>query len=507
MNNNKQENNTPVKSVVRPPVVVVMGHVDHGKSTLLDYIRKTNVVSGEIGGITQCISAYEVSHKDESGKKRLITFLDTPGHEAFSRIRTRGAQAADIAILVVSAEDSVKTQTLEAFHSIKDSGIPYIVAINKIDKQNVNIDKVKNDLLEEGIYLEGMGGDIPFVLISAKTGQGIPELLDLIVLLADLENFTGDPNLNAEGIVIEANCEPKRGISAVCLIKNGTLKSGMFVIANDAIATTRIMENFLNQSVHEISFSSPVILYGFNKLPEVGSTFTSFNSKKDAEKHIIQMNYPCSSHKLDSSQIAENCKIVPIIVKSDLVGSGEAIEKEIEKLNDQDLFFKVIDKGVGAINESDLKMASINKDSIIVGFKTKIDNGAKDLNESLKVHVELFDIIYKLTDWLKELKEERRPRQETIEITGTLKVLKTFGQTKNKQIVGGKVVSGRISNGANIKIIRRSTEIGTGKIVELQTNKIKAKEILEGSDCGIQVESKIDIAEGDALEAFIMVIN
>lgn len=504
-NKNKQENNSPSKSIVRPPVVVVMGHVDHGKSTLLDYIRKSNVVSGEIGGITQCISAYEVAHNDESGKKRLITFLDTPGHEAFSKIRSRGAQAADIAILVVSADDSVKTQTIEAYHSIKEGNIPYIVAINKIDKQNINIDKVKNDLMEEGIYLEGMGGDIPFVLISAKTGQGVPELLDLIILLADMENFSGNPNKNAEGIVIEANCEPKRGISAVCLIKDGTLKTGMFVVSNKALVTTRIMENFLGQPVKEISFSAPVRLFGFSKLPEVGSIFKSFESKKEAEKYIAEANEDESKIMVVPSQV-EGCKIVPIVVKSDLVGSCEAIEKEIEKLNDQDLFFKIIDKGVGPINETDLKMASINKDTVVIGFNTKIDSSARDLNESLKVQIETFDIIYKLTEWLESLKEERRPRQEIVQVIGSLKVLKTFGQTKNKQIVGGKVLSGRILNGANIRIMRRGQEIGTGKIAELQTNKIRVKEILEGSDCGVQVESKIDIAEGDTLEAFITVI-
>lgn len=490
---------------IRPPVVVVMGHVDHGKSTLLDYIRKTNVVSGEIGGITQCISAYEVSHNTESGDKRMITFLDTPGHEAFSKIRSRGAQAADIAILVVSADDSVKTQTIEAYNSIKEGNIPYIVAINKIDKQNINVEKVKNDLMEQGIYLEGMGGDVPFVLISAKTGQGIPELLDLIILLADMENFTGNREINAEGIVIEANCEPKRGISAVCLIKNGTLKTGMFVVSSEALVPTRIMENFLGKPVKEISFSSPVRLFGFSKLPEVGSTFKSFQSKKEAEKYLILSNK--DELKNVATVLAEGCKIVPIVIKSDLVGSCEAIEKEIEKLNDQDLFFKIIDKGVGQINENDLKMANINKDTIVIGFNTKMDNSARDLNESLKVQIETFNIIYKLTEWLESLKEERRPKQESLQVTGSLKVLKTFGQTKNRQIVGGKILSGRITIGANIKIIRRDLEIGTGRIVELQTNKIKVKEVHEGSDCGIQVESKISIAEGDTLESFIMVVE
>ncbi|MDD3662700.1 MAG: GTP-binding protein [Candidatus Pacebacteria bacterium] len=223
--------NEEIKShiVTRPPVVVVMGHVDHGKSTLLDYIRKSNIVAGESGGITQHISAYEVKHKDESGNERLVTFLDTPGHEAFSQMRTRGAQTADIAILVVSAEDGVKAQTMEAYETIISSKIPYIVAINKIDKENANAEKTKMDLAEKGIYLEGMGGNIPYVLISAKEGTGINDLLDMIILVADMEEFTGNTKINAIGVIIEANRDPKRGVSGTCIIKDGTLKSGMFV--------------------------------------------------------------------------------------------------------------------------------------------------------------------------------------------------------------------------------------------------------------------------------------
>src|SRR5574343_1923601 len=244
----------------RPPVVVGRGHVDHGKSTLLDYIRKSNIVDSEAGGITQHISAYEVSHKDEKGVDQKITFLDTPGHEAFSKMRARGASAADIAILVVSAEDSVKAQTLEAYNTIIESKVPYIVAINKIDKPNANIEKTKMDLVEKGIYLEGMGGDIPFVPISAKVGTGVSELLDMILLVADMNDFTGNRNVGASGIIIEANRDPKRGITATCLIKNGTVANGMYVVAGNSIVATRIMENFLGKPVKEASFSSPIRL-------------------------------------------------------------------------------------------------------------------------------------------------------------------------------------------------------------------------------------------------------
>ncbi|MEI7689139.1 MAG: translation initiation factor IF-2 [Candidatus Nomurabacteria bacterium] len=496
-----------INKKMRPPVVVVMGHVDHGKSTLLDYIRKSNIVAGEAGGITQSISAYEVSHKSESGADRLITFLDTPGHEAFSKMRARGAYAADIAILVVSAEDSVKAQTLEAYNTIIESKIPYIVAINKIDRPNANIEKTKMDLVEKGIYLEGLGGDIPFVPISAKVGTGVDELLDMIILVSDMQSFTGDSKQNASGIIIEANREPKRGISATAIIKNGTLRSGMFVVAGEALVTTRIMENFLGKPIKEATFSSPILLIGFESMPEVGNSFESFESKKEAENYIEMIKNEALSNKVQQKNIVQTGKIIPIIIKTDVVGSMEALEKEISKLNNDEISYKIISFGVGAINESDLKMANANKETIIVGFNTKLDNGARDLNETLKVNVEVFDIIYKLTDWLKILIEERRPRIETVEVTGSIKILKTFGSTKDRQVVGGKVIQGRIVNGGQVRIMRRDFEIGRGKIIELQQNKIKAKEVLEENECGVQVETKIGIAPGDVLEAFIITIK
>lgn len=491
----------------RPPVVVVMGHVDHGKSTLLDYIRKTKIVDGEAGGITQHISAYEVCTKDENNNDRLITFLDTPGHEAFTKMRCRGAQAADIAILVVSAEDGVKAQTMEAYNTIIENKIPYVVAINKIDRPNANIDRTKMDLVEKGIYLEGLGGNIPFALISAKEGTGINELMELIILLSDMENLEGNSSLNASGVIIEAKRDPKRGISATCIIKDGTIRSGMFVACGESLVSTRMLENFLGKPIKEATFSSPIHLVGFESMPEVGNVFESFDTKKEAEAYIKIVKEENSNNKTTNCQKDQNIKTIPIVIKTDVVGTIDAIEKEIEKLNKEEIAFKIIGKGVGAINESDLKMACIDKDSIIVGFNTKIDSAARDLNESLKVKVETFDIIYKLIDWLRDLIEERRPRQEIKEVVGSLKILKTFGTTKDRHVVGGKVISGKISLHGNVKIMRRDFEIGIGKITELQTNKIKAKDVFEGDECGIQVETRVDVASGDVLEAFELVIK
>jgi len=329
----------------------------------------------------------------------------------------------------------------------------------------------------------------------------------MILLVSDIQAFTGDSSLNASGIIIEANREPKRGISATCIIKNGTLKSGMIVVAGTALVSTRMMENFLGKPIKEATFSSPILLTGFESMPEVGSTFESFVSKKEAENYIEIMKSALLENKTAVKYRAPTGKIIPIIIKTDVVGSMDAIEKEISKLNNEEISYKIISFGVGAINESDLKMANANKETIVVGFNTKLDAGARDLNETLKINVEVFDIIYKLTDWLKILIDERRPRIETVEVTGSLKIIRTFGATKDKQVVGGKVINGRIVNGGQVRIMRRDFEIGHGKIVELQQNKIKAKEVLEESECGVQVETKITIAPGDVLEAFIITIK
>jgi translation initiation factor IF-2 len=329
----------------------------------------------------------------------------------------------------------------------------------------------------------------------------------MILLVADLQGFAGNPKIPAKGVIIEANREPKRGISAACIIKDGTLKSGMFVVSGTAIVNTRIFENFLGKPIKEATFSSPILLSGFESMPEVGSVFESFNTKKEAESYASNKREEMLDKKAASANESQTGKIIPIIIKTDAMGTIEALEKEINKLNSEEISFKIISAGVGAISESDIKMGNVNKESIIVGFNIKMDNGARDLNESLKVNIQIFNIIYKLTDWLKEIVEERRPRVESIEVTGSLKVLKKFGATKERQVVGGKVTTGRITLGGTVRIIRRDFEIGKGRIVELQMNKIKSKEIQEGNECGVLVESKIDIAPGDTLEAFIIAIK
>ena len=493
--------------VARPPVVVVMGHIDHGKSTLLDYIRKTSVVAGEAGGITQHLSAYEVAHKDKEGKNRTITFLDTPGHEAFKGMRSRGAQAADIAILVVSAEDSVKAQTLEAWKTIVECKLPFVVAINKIDKPNANPEKVKMDLAEKAIYLEGFGGDVPFAEISAKTGAGMDNLLETILLVADIAELSGNPGLPAEGLVIESHLDARRGITATLIVRNGTLKKGMYIVCGNSIAGTRIMEDFRLKPTDTANISQPVGIVGWSEVPPVGEIFTSYSSKALAEEAA---EGSASAHALTRKTPGEKTsteKRIPIIIRTDTAGTADAVVSEIQKLALPSIGWKILAAGVGTIGENDIRLAGVDPDTIIVGFNTKMDARARELNEQTHVVVESFDIIYKLSDYLKELIEKRRPRVETLVVAGTLKAQKIFGKTKDRQVVGGTVQTGEITVGNEVRILRREFEIGRGTIVGLEQSKVKTKTVVEGLACGTLIESRIEIAPGDMIEAITKVVE
>jgi len=497
---------TPSKHIERPPVVAIMGHVDHGKSTLLDYIRKTNVVDKEAGGITQHVSAYEVIHK-EGGLDRKITFLDTPGHAAFSTMRERGVEIADIAILMISAEDGVKAQTLEALKQILDQKLPYIVAINKIDKPNANIERTKMSLVEHGVYLEGMGGSISHVAISAKTGVGIPELLSTILLTADLAELKGNPNESAEGYVLESFMDSRRGISSTLIIKNGTIKRGAFVLAGTAVAPFRIVEDFLGKPVSEATCSSPIMVTGWDEIPQSGTLFQIYYDKKEVEKAKSAAQEVRGSIKKEPEFIgSKNAqKVIPLILKADVVGTLDAVKQELRKIKAENLALKIISQGVGPITENDILLASSDPLAVVIGFHTKIEPKASNQVERLKVKVEQFDIIYKLSEWLTEYAEIARPREETDEVIGTLKVLRIFSQNKEKQVVGGKVLTGAIRMSHVVKIIRREHDLGRGKITELQSAKVKTNEVLAETECGLLVESKTEIAIGDTLECFIKV--
>lgn len=489
----------------RAPIVVVMGHVDHGKSTLLDYIRKTNIVDREAGGITQHLSAYEVEHTDKEKKMRKITFLDTPGHEAFTGMRSRGATVADIAILVISAEDGIKAQTKEVIELIKSSNMPYVVAINKIDKPNANVEKVKYELLEHEVYLEGLGGDIPFVPISATNGTGIDDLLETVLLVADMHELKGNYSSSATGLVIESHVDSKTGSKATLIILDGSIKKGEFIVAGQSFASTRMLQNYFGKSIDEAGPSQPITLTGFNQVPNVGDLFETVKTKKEAE--ALCLNNTQNKSVLENNTCADGDKIIPIIIKTDVAGTCEAILREIGKIKKDCISYKIISAGVGDINEGDVKLASSDKDAIIIGFNVKLGNIARDINEQTGVKIEIFNIIYKLTEWLEVYIEELRPRQEVHESIGKVKVLKLFSKIKDKQVIGGRIEEGQITIGGHVKILRRENEIGTGTIVEIQSQKIKVKELGEGNECGLTIESKIEIAPGDYLEAFKVVIK
>lgn len=494
----------------RPPVVVVMGHVDHGKSTLLDYIRQSNTVDGEAGGITQHLAAYEVEREaeDTSGEKRTrkITFLDTPGHAAFSAIRTRGAKTADIAILVVAADDGVKEQTLEAIKIIKEEEIPYIVAINKIDKDGADVIRTKTSLSENEIYVEGFGGSISAVEVSALEGTGIGDLLDTILLTAELEELKVDPSLPAEGVVIESNLDAKKGISATLIIKNGTLSSGQAVVSGKSFAPVRIMEDFTGKQIKEATVSSPIQIIGWDTMPVVGTTFTSFKNKKDALKHIESVE---DTDVLDTNLAPDGTAdkaVIPIIIKADTTGSLEAVLHEIKKLPTDRAFLKVLAAEVGPITEKDIKTAQTDEKTIIVGFNTSVETAARGAIERIGgITPATFTIIYELAEWLGKEFEERTPKVETEEIKGNAKILRVFSAKKDKQVVGGKVKEGKLVVNEKVNILRRDNQIGKGTIRQLQQQKQEVREVNEGNECGMMIESRVEIAEGDRIEAFEIV--
>jgi len=488
----------------RAPIIVIMGHIDHGKSTLLDYIRKTNVVAGESGGITQHISAYEATHKGEDGTDRRIVFLDTPGHAAFSSMRGNGAKVADIAVLVVSAEDGVKEQTKEAHKAIMDAHIPYIVAINKIDKSGADIDKTKLSLAEYGIYVEGYGGDIPFVPISAKQGTGVSDLLDMMLLVADMAELTCDPSRPAEGVVIESNVDPRKGISASVMILDGTLEKGMFVVAGSAYSPVRVIENFAGMAIPSAGPATPIRITGWSAVPPTGEICTTFHTKKEAE---AMAHTHIASRRSCTFVPSENAEVVvPVIVKADTLGTLEAVEKELGKLTHDTVCIRIVHADVGDIGESDVTIASGFTDTLVIGFRVKADKHAVGLADQNNVSVETFAVIYHLVDYIDSVMRARAPKKEIEERLGSVKILKTFSKAKDKQVIGGKVVEGIIVNKHGVIIERRGTEIGRGMLTELQEHRSKVEKSETGAECGMLIEASVDIAVGDIVIPFKKVI-
>jgi len=487
----------------RAPIVAVMGHIDHGKSTLIDYIRQTNLTEKEAGGITQHVSAYEIKPSGDKNSRH-ITFLDTPGHEAFGGIRKRGASTADIAILVVSAEDGVKPQTLEAKDRILESKAPFIVAINKIDKPSADVERTKQSLAENNIYVEGYGGDVPFVPVSAKTGEGVDALLEMIGLVADLAELKYDPEAFGSGVIVESKLDPQRGVTSVAVVKSGVVKKGMIAATLGATAPLRLILDATGEQVGEIEAGRPIQIVGWSSAPQAGMEFKTFSNKNEAEEFANTQSQTLNSNSRNPI-LGEGVISLPLIVKADTAGSLEAVTEEINKLSRERIVPQVINSGIGAVNENDVKAAIAASGATVLGFNVKTDTRANALAERSEITVANFNIIYELIDKVKEMLVEREPRIEVEEVFGKAKVLKIFSTLKGKQVLGGRVNEGEIRKGGNFKILRRESEIGKGKVRELQQSKLDTDNVQEGNEFGSMIESKTEVAPGDILEFYTTV--
>jgi len=497
--------NASSQLVVRPPIVAVLGHVDHGKSTLLDFIRHTNIVASEAGGITQHVAAYEVEHEYE-GAPRRITFIDTPGHAAFQAIRSRGAKAADIAILVVAADDGVKAQTLEALASIRASQTPFVVAINKIDKPNADLSRTQASLLENGVFLEHLGGDVPWVAISAKTGQGVDQLLDLILLVAEMQQLTADPHAPGSGYVVEAHRDSRRGIAATLIIRNGTIQSGTFVRAGRGIAPVRIMEDHMGRSLRQASCSSPVTLVGFDEMPDVGAEFYTYTTRRDAEeaREKDMAHTAPTSHAVSTD---DGKFRLPVIIRADTQGSLDAILSELPKIGTEFTAIGLIHAGIGDITEGDVKAALAAahaakniSSAIIIGFNVEIERIAESFAAERGVLIEKFTIIYKLTERLAELLKASAPKRTLEKMVGTAKIIKVFSSKSDEHLIGASMLSGTITAGADIRVSRRGEHVGRGVVTSLQRNRQTVARIEGSGEFGAQVSLDIKPLAGDTLE-------
>ena len=495
--------------VTRPPVIVVMGHVDHGKTSLLDTIRKTNVIEGEAGGITQAIGAYKVKVNG-----REITFLDTPGHEAFTAMRARGAQITDIAILVVAANDGVMPQTIEAINHAKSAGIPIIVAINKIDLPDSNPDRVKQELMAYDLVPEEWGGDTIFVPISAKNGTNIDQLLEMVLLEADVLELKANPHKQAKGAVIEAKLDKARGAIATVLVQRGTLDVGDTIVVGSSIGRIRAMKDDKGKSVKSAGPSTPVEIMGLTEVPEAGDTFYEVKNEKVA-KHLIERRKRQAREQainqatkvtLDNlfSQMEEGkLKVLNLIVKADVQGSVEAVKQSLEKLENEEVKVKVIHAAVGAVNQSDVTLAKVSN-AIIIAFNVRPDNVAKEEAKKDEVEIKQYSIIYQaIEDVENAMKGMLEPKYEE-KVIGNAEVRQTFRISNVGTIAGCYVLSGKVERNAGVRVIRDNVVIHDGHLATLKRFKDDVKEVGKGFECGIQIENYNDIKEGDQIEVYIM---
>ncbi len=494
--------------IPRPPVVTIMGHVDHGKTTLLDTIRKSNVASGEAGGITQAIGAYSVLYDD-----RKITFIDTPGHEAFTEMRARGASVTDVVIIIVAADDGIMPQTKEAIDHAKAAKVPIIVAINKIDKENANVERIMTALVEAGLTPEEWGGDTIVCKISALTGLGVDELLSNILLVSDMQELKANPNRYATGTVIESRKDKQIGSVATLLIQNGTLRLGDPIVVGTTYGKVRTLKNDLGQDIVEASPSTPVEVTGLSNVPEAGDKFMAFETEKQAkqiaEERQIRAKEADSNRSgmtLDElfGQIQEGMKEINVIIKADVNGSSEALKSSLEKIDVSGVKINVIRSSVGAITESDVVLASASN-ALIIGFNVRANNKTMDIAKEYGVEVRYYDIIYKVVEDMEDAMKGMLDPEYEEKIVGTLEIRQIFKFSKVGLIAGCHVLSGVVKNNLNARIVRDGTVIYNGKVNTLQHEKDQVKEVKKDMDCGITLENCQDYKEKDIIEVYELV--
>ena len=507
----KEDEEDPKNLVPRPPVVCVMGHVDHGKTSLLDAIREAHVTDKEAGGITQHIGAYVT---EINGEK--ITFLDTPGHEAFTSMRMRGAQSTDIAILVVAADDGVMPQTIEAINHAKAAGVEIIVAVNKIDKPSANVERVKQELVEYGLVAEDWGGDTVFVPVSAHTKEGIDQLLEMIILTAEVSELKANPNRKARGVVIEAQLDKGRGPVATVLVQKGTLHVGDNIAVGAAYGKIRAMMNSNGQRVKEALPSTPVEILGLHDVPDAGEIFMATDSDKEArniaetyistgrEKLLDDTKSKLTLDGLFSQIQAGNIKELNLIVKADVQGSVEAVKQSLMKLSNEEVAVRIIHAGVGAINESDVSLASASN-AIIIGFNVRPDNTAKETAEREKVDVRLYRVIYNAIEDIEAAMKGMLDPEYEEKVIGHAEVRQTFKASGVGMIAGSYVLDGKFQRGCKVRISREGEQIFEGNLASLKRFKDDVKEVAAGYECGLVFENFNDIKVEDQIEAYIMV--
>ncbi len=495
--------------VPRPPVVTVMGHVDHGKTSLLDYIAKSNIVAGEAGSITQHIGASGVILPN--GKK--ITFIDTPGHQAFTAMRARGAQVTDMAIIVIAADDDIKPQTIEAINHAQAADIPMIFAINKVDKPTANPEKVKSSLSQRNLLVEDLGGKYQSQEISATKGTGVDELLEKVLLQAEISELKANPNRHAEGVVLEANLDIGRGYVTTVLIKNGTLKVGDYILVGSVSGKTRALMDERGNRLKQAGPSAAVSILGLDSAPQTGSTFVVLEDEKEAKliatgrkqldrEQILKTQKQLTLDEIGRRLQLENFQLVNIVLKGDVDGSVEALADSIEQLSTEEIELKIIHKGVGAITESDIQLASAS-DAIVIGFNVRPTGNVRVLAEKEKIDIRTYSIIYDAIDDIKNAMEGMLSPELKEEVTGMAEIRETYKISRLGIIAGCMVIDGKMSKNSFIRVLRDGVVIHTGEMASLKRFKDDAKEVLKGYDCGIQVKGFNDLIVGDQLEGFL----